>query len=102
MPRTRAAASWVSPKVRRRRRSADLMHACASSPPRLGFSGDAELNSRAPRAAPARADFDRYAKDRGPPKVAICAELLLIYISRKLLLYIDVIVNYRSAIIAQY
>jgi len=71
MPRTRAAASWVSPNVRRRRRSADLMHACASSPPRVGFSRDPELNSRAPMAAPEREDFDLYSDKRASLEVII-------------------------------
>src|ERR1700751_4231299 len=79
MPRTRAAASWVSPSTRRRRRNADLMQACASSLRRIGVSGNSGLNSRAPIAAPERAAFERYADDRGPLKVAICDELLHIY-----------------------
>jgi hypothetical protein len=57
--------------VRRRRRNADLMHACASSTPRTGCSRDPELNSRAPMAAPERTDFDRYSDKRAPLEVII-------------------------------
>jgi len=79
MPRTRPAASWVSPSVRRRRRRADLMHACASAVSRIGFSGDPELNSRAPMAMPERVAFDRYPDDGTPLKVAICVRFLYRY-----------------------
>ena len=60
MPRTRAAASWVSPSTRRRRRSTDLMQACASSPCRVGVSVNSGLNSPAPIAAPAPAPSRSY------------------------------------------
>src|SRR6266478_2398456 len=63
MPSKRAASSWVSPKVRRRLRKAERIHACESSPRRIGFSSDCELNNPAPIAAPSRADFDRYPND---------------------------------------
>src|SRR5438105_11611260 len=71
MPRTRAAASWVSPSVRRRRRSAERMQACASPVSRVAFTDDPALNSRASMAAPDRADFDRYSGERAPRQAAI-------------------------------
>jgi len=69
MPRTLAAAACVSPSARRRRRNADLIQACGSSLRRLGISGTAGLNNRAPIAAPARAIFDRYEDEREPLNV---------------------------------
>src|SRR6516162_6122562 len=63
MPRTRAASSCVSPKVRRRRLRAERIQAWASSARLIGFSSDRELNKPAPIAAPKRTDFDRYAND---------------------------------------
>jgi len=59
MPRRLAASSWVSPSVRRRRRSAERMQAWESSGLRIAFSSDFELNNPAPIAAPKRAAFDR-------------------------------------------
>jgi hypothetical protein len=47
------------------------MHACASSARRTGCSRDPELNSRAPMAAPARADFDLYSDKRASLEVVI-------------------------------
>jgi hypothetical protein len=76
MPRTLAAAACVSPSARRRRRNADLMQACASSLRRLGVSGTAGLNSRAPIAAPERAAFDRYGDEREPLNVLMCFRFL--------------------------
>ena len=71
MPSSCAAPAWVSPSMRRRRRNADLMQACASW--RFGFavSGTAGLNSLAPIAVAERTAFDRYADGRGPLDVTM-------------------------------
>jgi hypothetical protein len=52
------------------------MQACASSLRRLGVSGTAGLNSRAPIAAPERAIFDRYGDEREPLNVLMCFRFL--------------------------
>jgi len=76
MPSSCAASAWVSPSVRRRRRNADLMQACASWRFGFGVFGSAGLNSLARITAAERAAFDRYADGRGPLDVAMKSWLL--------------------------
>lgn len=76
MPSSCAAPAWVSPSVRRRRRNADLMQACASWRFAFAVFGTAGLNSLVPIAAAARAAFDWYAEGRGPLDVAMSSWLL--------------------------
>src|SRR6516225_10828192 len=78
MPRTPAAASWVSPSTRRCRRNADRMQACKSLPLSVVACCGPGLNSRAPIAAAKRAVFDRYPGVGVLRCVAIGIELRLI------------------------